>query len=1119
MSIHNTCLKSFIEIVPSCFQAGGLRAAVEIMRSGQHDRLVVVDAMQRPIGLLHSHRLLSHLLSNEFISHLNVNTIDRLGSLSALEASLLEPLVVQPAHLTLAKSWEVLQQLQSPLALVDAQEQFLGLLDPLKVVQFFAQPAIGISISAIANTRQIPPGTAPPQPYSAVLLPLIQLLEQMPLPFMLQTGTGQVITQNSAWVQQVGEILDPSWVGRDAAAQFSRTGRQVGETTSPQEQREVPGEAESTVLSLCQLGNEPNTCICICPMKNGQERALQFVKIPLGKTLPGAAVPMEWFHTDSRSDSRSGQSVTPTDYNHFQLAAFTLDDLERNRHYGASFTSTQTTTVVGSFGAAKKAGLPLFAPQAEETLWIVMAQDVTEQQQLARELTAKNADLIQLNRLKDEFLACISHELKTPLTAVLGLSNLLKDQMIGKLNDRQERYAQLIYQSGRHLMMVVNDILDLTRMETGQVELMLEPVTISSVCERAIEQAQQLKSIEEKPDQAVQPADSPSPPPFLVEIEPGLETLVADELRLRQMLVNLLSNALKFTEVSGQIGLKVNHWAGWIAFTVWDTGIGIPADKQHLIFQKFQQLENPLTRRFEGTGLGLVLTQRLARLHGGDVTFTSKEGQGSQFTLLLPPSPPKQELLAKAPQTTAADESYLVASKTVPASPPRSDGLVLVVEAVPRYVDELNELLMELGYLVIIARSGTEALEKARRLQPRVIFLNPLLPLLSGWDVLTLLKSDPQLRHIPIVVTATRAEKEQAYRNHADSFLNLPIRAKGLQQVLDRLMTDEPSHPEKSDNSTISLAVLRLRVSAQANDGELLPIAQPRSTTPTTESCDLNNLLHAQHYRVLEADDLDQAELLARVWQPKVILLDGALPNPQEYLKSLSQHHFLASLPIVTLDQAMTEAANQIPGLSVFPCLVELSSAVGAELPQASALLQAIQVATGYAWRPLILAVDTSLILDLADADELEESQQHVQQTEWLGALMQYVQTAGYRSVIGHSWTEVLRRLQHQNADLLLICWHGAVSNQAIVRAIVNLRRLARQIPIVILDYSPQPKTDSAAAQAAGLPDSVRKLAACVLPASAPIPEMLEQIQRLLQQPVRVLRKGFSLGKTFPQFK
>jgi histidine kinase (EC 2.7.13.3) len=248
------------------------------------------------------------------------------------------------------------------------------------------------------------------------------------------------------------------------------------------------------------------------------------------------------------------------------------------------------------------------------------------------------------------------------------LSSLLKDNLIGVLNDRQSRYAHLIYQSGRQLMFIVNDILDLTRLETGQLELFPESVDITAVCNEAFAQVKQLDLPDDNP-RIISLKNSVSSPPesadkieFILEIEPGLSFLIADKLRLCQMLVNLLSNALKFTDTDGKIGLKVNVWDGSIAFTVWDNGIGIPADKQHLIFQKFQQLKSPLTHRFQGTGLGLVLTQGLARLHGGDVSFISSECQGSQFTLLLPLYPPgnsREELAEYAAVKPPLDQTAL----------------------------------------------------------------------------------------------------------------------------------------------------------------------------------------------------------------------------------------------------------------------------------------------------------------------------------------------------------------------------------------------------------------------------------------------------------------------------
>ena len=746
---------------------------------------------------------------------------------------------------------------------------------------------------------------------------------------------------------------------------------------------------------------------------------------------------------------------------------------------------------------------------ASEELWLILAQDVTEQQQLARELTAKNADLIQLNRLKDEFLACISHELRTPLTAVLGLSSLLKDQTLGALNPRQVHYAQLIYQSGRHLMAVVNDILDLTRMETGQLELVLAPVDLAVVCQRAFEQAQQLQLLEGSRDEAEL---APAQPTFSLTLEPGLELLMADEQRLRQMLVHLLSNALKFTEPNDPIGLKVGHWGGWIALTVWDTGIGIPVEKQHLIFQKFQQLENPLTRRFEGTGLGLVLTQRLARLHGGDVTFISKEGEGSQFTILLPPSSPAiynvpKPLAETIPPLSATGTSKAARSlsdsgqssrMSSGAAPVVSTGgyaievstsqrsqLVLIVEAVPQFIEMLSDELTGSGYRVVIARSGTEALEKARRLQPCVIFLNPVLPLLSGWDVLTLLKASTETQHIPVVIMATKVDEEQAHQRQADHLLSLPIQPKKLQKCLQQLVLDR-QEIKGSLNPASILTVLRLSPGAWASKQQ--PIV----------SADLDAMLHSCQYRILEADDLEQAELLARVWKPNVVLLDGVLADAEPYFRLYCQHIFLASLPLVTIDQATSQVANQTQGLLVFPCLSPSGDPCTIKPAETSALLQAIQIAAGYAWRPLVLAVDALALPMSSKAHPSSDASHRVlnsfpMEREWLQALTQYLHTADLRGSIGRCWQEVLQQLESHSVDVLIICWTDAIAESFTMPMLTSLQQLHKRPPILVLDHREHHKTSTADA-IAPLPEALQQVATTILPASLPMTELLHHI-------------------------
>jgi signal transduction histidine kinase/ActR/RegA family two-component response regulator len=658
-----------------------------------------------------------------------------------------------------------------------------------------------------------------------------QLLEQIPLPMMVYASGGGICYQNSNWREQIGEFCP------------------FDEGSFCPLMRESPIQTPQHVSTSLVNGGESIP-------KESHHLSTQLLEF-IPEILVASAV--------ANSLKLSSVSSQPKNLGDRAWQFLKLPFNELGNSLEAELFKLQNIN---------------------SSLWLVVATDVTEHQQLCQELSAKNADLVQLNRLKDEFLACISHELKSPLTAVLGLSSLLKEQKLGELNQRQVHYAQLIYQSGRQLMGLVNDLLDLTRLETGQLKLNPVPVSIKTLCEQAY--AAIAQKYREKTDRTIS---------FRLDIEAGLETIVADELRLRQILVHLLDNAVKFTPEGQEIGLKVNRWENWLAFTVWDKGIGIPEEHQHLIFQKFQQLESPLTRQFEGTGLGLFLAQRLAKAHGGDISFISKIGQGSQFTLLLPPNPT---------DTLPSQQRY---------------PLVLVVESKPKAIEDLTEKLIELEYRVAIARTGTEALEKARQLQPHAILLNPNLPLLSGWDVLTLLKSDRQTKQIRVIPTLTQPQKHNN-KHEVSGYLNLPVNREALQAILKE---------KEVQLSLKNLTILHLHLESEFSSDNGLGFKIDLATI---------NQLSQMNHRIIEADDLEQAEMLASVWKIDVIVLEGSISETSlNYLQLLGECEQLSKLPLVTLDAKTTEAANRVGNLYVFPCLLPADSQNG------DRLLQVIQIA------------------------------------------------------------------------------------------------------------------------------------------------------------------------------
>ncbi len=1103
-------LKKFISPIPVCLQTENLQVVWSIFCREKCNELVVVNYQHQPVGLIYWHSLIPYINIVSFSEKPTLQTDIPIGNwqqpLSEVSFLTLDNMRILPADLTVEKLWPYLQSKSEkqinqessslPIAVVDEEGKFLGLLDSLRLLEFLSTTEnLKLNISEPENSPQtqqivtkdlLNQGTVETSSY---FCSLIELLEKLPLPLMLKSNDGKVINQNLAWRSQIEkeseliEIVD-AFIGLSAknikqqptkvkmpdslvvlgdSVAFSCpaiTHGKISPTTLLQERAKIP--KSNSASSWC-YNTQPDTYVCTCPQKNGQERVWQF------------------------------------------------------------------------------------SSQQFFDLTLVLAQDVTEQHLVAKELQAKNADLIQLNRLKDEFLACISHELKTPLTAVLGLSSLLKEQTLGNLNERQTRYAQLIHQSGRHLMAVVNDILDLTRMETGQMELNPEPVQIRKVCDRAFQEALQLQHKHPQGQSSDLFPDSLRAK-YTLEIETGLNILIADELRLRQMLVNLLSNALKFTLADGKMGLKVARWEKWITFTVWDFGIGIPPDKQHLIFQKFQQLENPLSRQFEGTGLGLVLTQRLARLHGGDVTFISQEGKGSEFTLILPPIPPPKDLGKEGweindylkEQGLIATEENEFPTKKESKLPVKnyqlpvinySSRLVLIVEAVPRFIEDLTNKLTGLGYRVVIARSGTEAVEKARKLQPKLIFLNPLLPLLSGWDVLTLLKTDTDTCQIPVVITSTRGEKERGIINGANKFLSLPVERSELEQILTEF-TDSPSKKQHYQK----LVILRL-----------IP-GKYEFQHPTTEKSIYEDkfLSLPMEYRVIEADDLAQANLLAKIWQPNVILIERISNSiaPVEFIKKLSQYSTLAAIPLVTLDSETTQAANQVKQLSVFPCLAfekndnNLTETKVDYEYLTSALWQVISIAAGMSWLPTILVMDVANIQDftvsltdvlseeaivnysdftkekteldfaektfnspvfpalISDLELANQNWQDCEQTKLpidsTQVLVQYIQTSGFKGLIAKSWVEVLQQLENQSVDLLLICLRGNLP-PGFDEALSNLDQIVTKAPILVLENSDYQLPKNLTAENLNL--VLNKIATKILPSDLSIVDLLEEIK------------------------
>jgi PAS domain S-box-containing protein len=570
--------------------------------------------------------------------------------------------------------------------------------------------------------------------------------------------------------------------------------------------------------------------------------------------------------------------------------------------------------------------IPVRDEHGEVYAGMVMTQDISERKRveqalvderalLARrveertaDLSAANAELARTARLKDEFLASMSHELRTPLNAVLGLSEALQEQVYGPMNVAQLKALKNVEESGRHLLDLINDILDLAKIGAGKLNLALGPVVLGTVCQASV--------------RLIKPEAHKKRLMLETMVDPTISLLRADARRLKQVIVNLLSNAVKFTPEGGTIGLEV---VGDVArqvvrLTVWDSGIGIAEEDLGRLFQPFVQLDSRLARQYNGTGLGLALVYRIVELHGGGMSVTSEPGVGSRFTVSLPWY---GQVGAVAPSGTSP-----APTTSVPAILPVIRQ-ALIVEDSPTAAAQLVRYLDELGVIAVTHPQGEDAIARVLEVQPDLIILDILLPDTSGWEVLERLKAEPCTRSIPVLIVSVMDDRAYGLALGAADYLVKPFTRQDVQQVLYRL-------GQVGGNDTHQAPQAPLE---QALQHPTILLAEDNEANITT----ILDYLRAKGYQVVVARNGAEAIVRAHEVRPAIILMDIQMPGMDglEAIRRIRANLNVAQTPIIALtalampgDRERCLAAGADDYLSKPVSLRGLALAIQAQLQQ-----------------------------------------------------------------------------------------------------------------------------------------------------------------------------------------
>lgn len=496
-------------------------------------------------------------------------------------------------------------------------------------------------------------------------------------------------------------------------------------------------------------------------------------------------------------------------------------------------------------------------------------------------INIKVKELETTGKYKSEFLANMSHELRTPLNSILVLARILKDNKPLNLSEDQVKYASVIFNAGNDLLTLINDILDLSKIESGKLELQNEPVKVSNILhdmEMLFTEVARNKQIK-----------------YTINTGKAVpQTIITDKVRVEQILKNLLSNAFKFTPEQGAISINVvpGDEAQTVSFKIKDTGIGIPLDKQKLIFEAFQQADGSTSRRYGGTGLGLSISRELVTLLGGKITVTSEPGNGSEFVLTIPLEATmiQQAVEEALPtiQTFKADSTFLTPAKQLVK---RSDKepLVVIVEDDKNFADILHDYSHDHGYRSIMVHEGTNAVEIITEHQPDAVILDIMLPGKDGWQILKELKNGPSTAHIPVhLMSAGEAAENRVKQEGAISFLKKPI-DKGL---LDKLFTD-------------------IMQQSGVKFTQILLVEDNK-----TQSNALNELMQSQGITVDQAFDGASAFRMLHENEYQCVILDLNLPDISglDFLDKIKEIDQFKQLPVI-INTAMELDKNSVSRL------------------------------------------------------------------------------------------------------------------------------------------------------------------------------------------------------------